>query len=258
MMPWLRSALFNIAFYTFLIVCMVLGAPTLLIGRRAVIRLAQIWAGASLWLLRVLCGTRVDFRGRENIPTGACLVAAKHQSFLEIIALVRLFPDFTFVLKRELTRIPLFGLYLSRIDQVAIDRTRGRAALAQVVEQAARVLAQGRPLFIFPEGTRQPPGAPARYKLGAGFVYAEGGVPCLPVALNTGLFWPRRAFLKRRGTAVIAFLPRIDPGLDRDGFQALLQRRIETETTRLIAEALRIDPTLSVPPDVTAATSGRT
>ncbi len=241
----LRSALFNILFYALLITLMLLGLPTLALGQRAVLRLANVWARGSLWLLRIVCGTRVEFRGRGNIPAQSCILAAKHQSFLEIIALCSLFPDFTFVLKRELTRIPLFGWYLARAGQIAVDRTRGRAALTDVSRRATEVLRAGRTLFIFPEGTRRPPDARPEYKSGIAYIYAETGAPCLPVAVNSGLFWPRRSFQRRPGTAVIEFLPLIPPGLARQEFQMRLRDGIENASRALMAEAVEADPKLA-------------
>ena len=241
----LRSAVFNVLFYALLVVVMVLGLPSVLFGVRGVLRLANVWARASLGLLRAVCGTRVVFRGRGNIPAEPCILAAKHQSFLEIIALCALFPDFTFVLKRELTRIPVFGWYLARSGQIAVDRGQGRAALEQVSRGARAVLDAGRQVFIFPEGTRRAPGAPALYKAGLSFVYAETGAACLPVAVNSGLFWPRGSFLRRPGRAVVEFLPVIPPGLPRQDFQARMSESIEAASARLMAEAVEADPKLA-------------
>ena len=241
----LRSAVFNVLFYAYLIALMVFGLPTVLFGYRGVLRLANVWAKGSLWLLRVVCGTRVVFRGLGNIPAEPCILAAKHQSFLEIIALCSMFPDFTFVLKRELTRIPVFGWYLGRSGQIAVDRGQGRAALQQVSRGARAVLDAGRQVFIFPEGTRRAPGDPAVYKAGISFVYSETGASCLPVAVNSGLFWPRESFLRRPGTAVIEFLPVIPPGLPRQVFQARMSEGVEAASARLMAEAVQADPKLA-------------
>jgi 1-acyl-sn-glycerol-3-phosphate acyltransferase len=239
-----RSMLFNILFYLALLVLMILGAPAMLWGRRGVFRLAGVWRAVSVWLLETICGLRVEYRGIENIPPGAVLIAAKHQSFLETFALLKYAPDFAIILKRQLTRIPFFGLYLIVSQQIAIDRARGRQALQQIEEAARRVLADGRQIFIYPEGTRRPPGAPPRYKLGAAALYAANDVPCLPVAVNTGLFWRRRGFLRRPGVAVIEYLPPIRPGLSREAFAARLQADIEAACDRLNAEAVRRDPSL--------------
>jgi 1-acyl-sn-glycerol-3-phosphate acyltransferase len=234
----LRSALFNLVFYATLIVMMILGAPTLLVGRPAIMRISGLWAKISLGLLRMICGTRIEVRGREHLPQQGYILAAKHQSFLDICAMIAALPEFTFILKRELMWLPLFGWYLSRSEQIAIDRGRGRAALAKVTSAAAAALARGRPVFIFPEGTRRPPGAEPKYKYGVALIYATAGVPCVPMALNTGLFWPRRSFIRRPGTAVLEILPLIPSGLDRATFFDLMQSRIEDASNRLIEEAL--------------------
>src|SRR5277367_2721326 len=196
-----RSLLFNALFYLNLMVLMVVGLPTMLFGRRAVFALARLWGAISVWLLETICGLQLEYRGVENIPPGAILIAAKHQSFLETFALLKYAPDFAIILKRQLTYVPLFGLYLIVSQQIAIDRGRGRLALQQIAAAA------GRQVFIYPEGTRRLPGAPPMYKQGVAALYAASEVPCLPVAVNTGLFWRRRGFLRRPGVAAIEYLP---------------------------------------------------
>ena len=239
-----RSAAFNALFYLNLVLQMILGLPTVLFGQPAVLRLACFWGRSSLWLLERVCGTRVEVRGIERIPAGGIIVAAKHQSFLDILAMLSVFPHSTFVLKRQLMRIPLFGLYLSRSGQIGIDRSRGRAALTQAVRGAARAIEDGRQFLIFPEGTRRPPGAPPSYKYGVAAIYQETGARCVPVALNSGLFWPRREFLRRPGTVVVEILEPIEPGLEKAAFLVLLQERIEAASDRLLNEALAHDPGL--------------
>jgi len=241
----LRSLAFNLAFYVNVIVLMIGGLPMILRGRRGIFALARLWASISIWLLKTICGLRLEFRGLENIPKGGYIIAAKHQSLLETIALLEHAPDFAIVLKRQLTLIPLFGLYLVGSQQIAIDRSRGRGALAQIIARAGEVLRAGRQVFIYPEGTRRPPGAPARYKQGVGALYAEIGAPCLPVALNTGLFWGRRGFSRRPGVAVIEYLPPIAPGLPREVFAARLETVIETACARLNEEAVAADASLA-------------
>jgi 1-acyl-sn-glycerol-3-phosphate acyltransferase len=239
-----RSLIFNALFYLNLFVLMILGLPTMLFGRRGVFALARLWGAISVWLLEKICGLRLEYRGVENIPPGAVLIAAKHQSFLETFALLKYAPDFAIILKRQLTRVPLFGLYLIVSQQIAIDRGRGRQALQQIAAAAKPVFAAGRQVFIYPEGTRRLPGAPPRYKHGVTTLYAETGAPCLPVAVNTGLFWRRRGFLRRPGIAVIEYLPVIAPGLDPTAFSERLQSTIETACARLNAEAVDRDPSL--------------
>ena len=240
----IRSILFNILFYINLIVLMVGGLPCVLMGRKASLGMAKRWGRTSVWLLGAVCNLKTEFRGLENIPKGAAIIAPKHQSIFETFALTIPIDDFTYIVKRELLWLPLFGWYIWGTEQLAINRSKGGSALAQVAAMARKILPEGRKIFIFPEGTRRPAGAKPAYKYGATHLYVESGVPCLPVALNAGLFWPRRTFLRRPGVIVIEFLPVIEPGLDRQTFAALLQERIETATNRLIAEALARDPSL--------------
>jgi 1-acyl-sn-glycerol-3-phosphate acyltransferase len=241
----LRSLIFNIVYYANLIILMILGLPTILVGRHAVFALARLWAASSLWLLETICGLRLEFRGLENIPQGGYIIAAKHQSVLETFSLVLHAPDFAYVLKQELIYVPFFGWYLLGAEQIAIDRSAGRNALSVVSARAGKVLKSGRQVFIFPEGTRRPPGAPPNYKYGVAKLYEDTQSPCLPVALNTGLFWGRRGFLRRPGVAVIEYLPVIAPGLGKDAFLPTLQSTIEMECERLYDEALAKDPSLA-------------
>jgi 1-acyl-sn-glycerol-3-phosphate acyltransferase len=240
-----RSVAFNFLFYMTLVVLMVVGLPTILAGRRGIFALASLWRAVSVWLLEHICGLKLEYRGVENIPRGGVLIAAKHQSFLETFALLKYAPDFAIILKRQLTYIPLFGLYLIVSKQISIDRARGLKALRQIAAATKPVLAAGRQIFIYPEGTRRPPGASPKYKPGAAVIYAESGAPCLPVAVNTGLFWRRREFVRRPGVAVIEYLPAIASGLDRGEFAARLQDEIEAACARLNAEAVARDPSLA-------------
>jgi 1-acyl-sn-glycerol-3-phosphate acyltransferase len=233
----LRSVLFNVAFFTTTAIFLIAGLPVLAAGRTGVFRLARAWSRTSLWLLDKICGAKVEFRGIERIPPGPVLLAAKHQSALETFALVHHIPDFSFILKRELLRLPLFGWYLRRAEQIAIDRTSGRAALDEVVMRAKALLAEGRSVFIFPEGTRRAVGAPPSYKMGVAHIYDATGATCLPVALNTGICWPRRSFVKRPGLIVIEYLEPIPPGLSRKEFASKLQDVIETRSNQLAATA---------------------
>jgi 1-acyl-sn-glycerol-3-phosphate acyltransferase len=224
---------------------MILGLPMMLFGRRGVFFMARLWGSTSVWLLEKICGLRVDYRGTENIPAGGYIIAAKHQSFLETFALLKHSPEFAIILKKSLKYIPMFGLYLIVSKQIGIDRERGRSALSQLIEQAGAVLREGRPIYIYPEGTRRRPGAPPIYKQGVAVLYSETGVPCLPVAVNTGVFWGRRGFRRRPGTAVIQYLPPIPPGLERDAFAQRLQASIEAACARLNDEAVAADPSLA-------------
>jgi 1-acyl-sn-glycerol-3-phosphate acyltransferase len=172
----------------------------------------------------------------ERIPPGGLIVAAKHQSAWETLALVPLFEDPTFILKRELMWIPLFGWYLAKARCVPIDRRAGSLALTKMNQRAREEAQSGRQILIFPEGTRKAPGARPAYKYGVAHLYENLGVPCLPIALNSGLYWPRRAVIRRPGTVRAEILEPIPPGMPRDAFFALLQSRIEASSNRLLAE----------------------
>ncbi|MBI1868948.1 MAG: 1-acyl-sn-glycerol-3-phosphate acyltransferase [Methylocystis sp.] len=241
----LRSLVFNICFYLNLWVLTILWLPGLLMHRQASMELGRVWGRTSLWLLDKICDVKAEFRGLENIPQGAFIVACKHQSAWETFVLPMKFPDFSFILKRELTWIPFFGWHLLSSEQIAIDRATGGKLLPQLTRKVKDLFAQGRQLFIFPEGTRRPPGAPPDYKYGIVHLYRETGAPCLPVALNSGLFWPRRSLLRRPGTVVIEFLPVIAPGLGSRAFFTQLRNTMETAANRLIDEAIERDPSLA-------------
>jgi 1-acyl-sn-glycerol-3-phosphate acyltransferase len=232
----LRSIVFNLLFYLNLALLLCVALPTLLMPRRAVIEMARTWGRTTLWLLRVICRIEVEWRGLEKIPPGGIIVAAKHQSVWETFALVTLFPDPIFIIKRELMWIPLFGWCAQRGGMISVDRSGGKPALAAMTEQARRAVANGRQLVIFPEGTRRAAGAEPKYKLGITHLYADCDVPCVPIALNSGLFWPRRRFLRFPGTVRVEILDPIPPGLDREAFFERLQHDLEAATARLIAE----------------------
>ena len=231
-----RSILYNALFYLNLAVLLVVAFVTLVLPRRAVIGMAKLWGRISVWLLRAVCNTHVEFRGLEKLPGGPLIVAAKHQSTWETFALLSLFDDPTFIVKRELMWIPIFGWCMWKGRMIPVDRGAGSQALIDMTRRARDEIQTGRQLFIFPEGTRRAPGAEPRYKFGVAHLYAEAGVPCVPVALNSGLFWPRRKFLRYPGTIVVEFLDPIPPRLGKDEFFERLQRDIETATARLIEE----------------------
>lgn len=244
-MLFLRSLLFNIVFFANMSVLMLIWLPALLMPRQASLSLGRAWGRSSLWWLEKIVGLKVEFRGLENIPDGAIIVACKHQSIWDTFVLPLHFPDFSYILKHELVFIPFFGWYLMSAEQIGIDRAKGGRVLPQITTKVKALFAQGRQLFIFPEGTRRPAGAPAQYKFGVAHIYRETGAPCVPVALNSGLFWPRRSFIVRPGTVVLEYLPPIEPGLDARAFFDLLQRTIETASDRLIEEAVAQDPSLA-------------
>jgi 1-acyl-sn-glycerol-3-phosphate acyltransferase len=244
----IRSVLFNVLFYLNMIALMCLALPTLLMPRRALLKVVRFWARSNHWLLRTVCGITVELRGLEKIPPGALLVASKHQSLWETFALAPLFADPAFILKRELMWLPFFGWLARKAQMIPVDRGARSQALAAISARARIELARNRQIVIFPEGTRRPPGAEPKYKYGVVHLYAESGVACLPIALNSGLFWPRRSIRRYPGTIVAEFLDPIAPGLDKQVFFERLQQAIETATARLIREGERQLGATSRPP----------
>ena len=234
-----RSILFNVLFYANMIVLMLAALPTIALPYPFFLAVLRFYARSSLWLVRVICGVRVEWRGEEKIPKGACLVACKHQSYWETFALFALLDDPTYVLKRELMWIPLFGWLARKARMIPIDRGARVTALAQMAALAREEMARSRQIVIFPEGTRRAPGAAPRYLPGAAHLYAETGLACVPVALNSGLFWPRRSLRRYPGTVLVEVLDPITPGLDKRTFLRRLQNVLEEATARLVAEGRR-------------------
>lgn len=232
----LRSALFNIVFYINTALFVVLGAEFFLAPRKWAIRALQAWASTSLWLLRVMVDIKIEVRGLEHVPHGACLVAGKHQSAWETFAILPYLDDPAMVVKKELTYIPFYGWFMHKFRMIGVERSAGSQALRNLIARAREEIARGRQIVIMPEGTRRAPGDPPDYKPGAAALYGALDVPCIPFALNSGLYWPRRKFLRYPGTVILEFLPPIPAGLSRKEFQARLQEQIETATARLVAE----------------------
>lgn len=237
MTAYLRSALFQVGFYGWTALCGLLYLPLLALPRRVLVAAAEIWAGGCLMMLRRLAGLRLEVRGREHAPAGAAIVASKHQSAFETIAFHLLVKDPAIVMKRELMLLPSYGWLARKLRMVEVDRSAGARALKQMVRGAAAAVAEGRPVVIFPEGTRTTPGVRAEYQPGVAALYRQLGLPVVPVALNSGVYWPRRRFLKRPGTLVVEFLPPLPPGLPRDVFTSRLTQAIEEGSERLLGEA---------------------
>jgi 1-acyl-sn-glycerol-3-phosphate acyltransferase len=196
----------------------------------------KTWARSSLWWMRLITGTKMEVRGLQHIPQSGGLLAGKHQSAWDIFALLPLMADPALVLKRELTFIPVFGWFCLKFQMIAVDRAAGPSALKKMIVDAKQAVTDDRQILIFPEGTRMAPGAQPDYKPGATALYMQLGVPCTPFALNSGLYWPRRQFIRRPGTIIVEFLPPIEAGLTRREFSARLQETIEGATDRLGAE----------------------
>ena len=232
-----RSLVFNALFYVNTALWLIAALPTFFMPYRAIIEVAKAWGRFNRALTRMVAGIDYEIRGAEKIPRGPVIVAAKHQSAWETFALLSLFDNPTFIIKRELQWIPIFGWFTIKGRMVPVQRGAGSQALNNMIERARIELSRGRQLVIFPEGTRRAPGAEPRYKYGVAQLYAAEGVPCIPIALNSGLFWPRRSLRRNPGTILVEVLDPILPGLDKDVFLERLKNEIETATARLIAES---------------------
>ena len=237
MIARVRSLLYHLLFliWTFGLAIPIL--PLLLAPRSWIVAAARLWQNGTLFLLRVVVGLRWEVRGRENIPTGPALIASKHQSAWETVVFHNLLSDPAFILKKELQAIPFIGWYLTKHGMVPIDRKAGAAAMKVMLRGAQAALQRGSQVVIFPEGTRTGLDQAAPYNPGVGLLYASLDMPVVPVAVNSGLFWPRRGLVIRPGTVTIEFLPAIPPGMDRRQFIATLQDRIEAAVARLVDEA---------------------
>jgi 1-acyl-sn-glycerol-3-phosphate acyltransferase len=237
-MIFLRSLLFMIAFYAWSVFMALAMLPTVIGPRRWMIAAFRIWGRGIYVLLAVICGIKVEVRGQHLIPKGAALVAPKHQCMFDVFSQFVWLPDSCWVMKKELMWIPFFGWYSAKTQMIVVDREGGSAALKKMVKQALVRFADNRQLVIFPEGTRGEPGVAGDYKPGVAALYRELGVPCAPVATNSGVHWPAHGFLRRPGTIVFEFLEPIPPGLKRATFMETLKTQIETASDALLAEGL--------------------
>lgn len=231
-MTILRSTLFFLWFVLASVVIHIAALPALVLPPRAALFAGRVWCAAILWGLRVFAGIRIEVRGK--VPTDGALIAAKHMSMLDTIALYVQMREPHFVLRRSLLKIPFWGWFVARSGMIAIDREGGASALRRMAADVRAVIRSGHAVIIFPEGTRKKPDAEPAYKPGVAGLYGQLGSECVPVALNTGLFWS--PFVKRKGTVVIEFLPAIPPGLKRREFMAELEHRIEHATRLLVME----------------------
>lgn len=234
----IRSIIYVFWLYGSILVLGVIWLPAFLMPRQASMTGMKVWAAGARWALRWICGVRTEFRGLENLPEGPCLVASKHQSMYDILMPFLFLKDPAYVLKRELMFYPFFGWYAWKADMIPINRGGYIKTLKMMIKRARREVDRGRQFLIFPEGTRRPPGAPPAYKSGVVAMYKEIDKPCVPVALNTGLCWPRKGITRRPGLIIFEILPPIEPGLPREEFMERLQSAIEPASERLLDEGL--------------------
>ncbi|SIQ65131.1 1-acyl-sn-glycerol-3-phosphate acyltransferase [Rhizobium sp. RU35A] len=245
----LRSVLFNTLFYANLILRMIVLTPIyFLLPRKKAFAIPKAWARSNHWLMEKIVGTRFTIEGLENIPKTGCIFAPKHQSFWDTYALLPWIDDPVFILKRELTWIPLFGWYLMKQRMIPVDRGARGKVMVEVMRRTKIEMDNGRQLIIYPEGTRRPPGAEPAYRYGIARIYRDTQVPVVPIVLHPGLFWPRRSTLRYPGHFRVRILPAIEPGLDPDAFFARLVETLETASDQLLLDEVAANPHLPLPP----------
>lgn len=234
-MQWVRSLVFNAQIYVMMLLMAIVFFPFALFSRDWALKACHTWCRWVVWTARWMVGLRVEIRGTP--PSTPCLVAAKHQSFLDIIVIFGAVPLGRFIMKRELLFAPILGQYALRIGCVPVDRGKRGQAIAKMVKDVNKGLRRPGQLIIYPQGTRVAPGDVKPYKIGTGVLYEQLGQPCVPVATNIGLFWPKRGVLRKPGTAVVEFLETIPPGMSKEDFIEKLGTCVETRSNALMAEA---------------------
>jgi 1-acyl-sn-glycerol-3-phosphate acyltransferase len=231
----IRSALFFVWFALVSALLAIAYLPTLILPRKVIVHGSRLWSRCVLFGLKWIAGLGYEVRG--TVPKEAVLIAAKHMSMWDTVALYLILTDPAVVLKSGLRLIPFYGWYTWKAGSIAIDRDGKASALRKMANDAKAAMADGRSVLIFPEGTRKLPGAAPDYKPGVAGLYGQLDTPCVPVALNSALFWTGPGgFLKKPGRVVVEFLAPIPPGQRRREFMAELERRIEDATNRLLAE----------------------
>lgn len=249
-MTTLRSLLFVVWLYLSMAVFAIGLSPTLLLPYRVAMTVIRFWARFVLFGLRWIAGVKVEFRGLEHRPTGAALMAGKHQSMLDVIAPFAILPDNCFIMKKELMPLPFFGWFAWKTRMIAVDRSAHAKALKDMVKQARARHAEGRQILIFPEGTRAEVGAAPDYKPGIAALYRDLDVPCTPIATNSGQHWPAHGFRRHPGTVVYEFLPPVPAGLKRAEFMAQLEETLERASNalskRVVKERLKFGELKSV------------
>lgn len=255
-MQMIRSLIFNLAMYVWMAVLGIVYAPWAILSPDGARRACDVYARHTIWMLKAITGLKAEIRGTQ--PTGAALIAAKHQSFLDILMIWSALPRAFFVMKSILRFAPVLGAYALRLGCIPVHRGKRAEAIKMMLAEVRSGKRAGGQLLIYPQGTRVAPGAVRPYKVGTFALYEQLGQPCYPVATNVGVFWPKRGVLRKPGLGVVEFLDPIPPGLDRATFMALLTERVETASNRLMAEAgfpVAMTPPAPVLPDVPKSTS---
>ncbi|MEM8577295.1 MAG: lysophospholipid acyltransferase family protein [Pseudomonadota bacterium] len=234
-MRYALSVLFTVQAYFMMLIWGLVFAPWALFSPTGARTACRTWASYAMWTARLMIGLRTEVRGTP--PTGEVLVAAKHQSFLDILMIFNAVPTAKFIMKRELLYTPIIGIYAYRLGCVPVSRGKRGAAIAKMVADVEAGRAQPGQLVIYPQGTRVAPGAHIPYKVGTAILYEQLAQPCVPVATNAGLFWPRKGLMRHPGLAVVEFLEPMATGTSRDAFMAELEEVVEARSNTLMAEA---------------------
>lgn len=232
---WIKSLVFVGQMYLMMLVIGLVYLPYALASRNGARAACKAYCRWVLWTARWMVGLHSEVRG--PVPTGEVLLAAKHQSFLDILIIFNAVPSGKFIMKREILWTPIIGLYAVRLGCVAVDRGKRGAAIRKMSEDVKKGRADAGQLIIYSQGTRVAPGVKAPYKVGTGVLYEQMGQPCVPAATNVGVFWPRTGIYRKPGLAVVEFLPPIAPGLGREAFMQQLESSIETRSNALMREA---------------------
>lgn len=232
----IRALLFNAWFWLWTVVMALVILPSIVLPWRWMWALVRFWLSGVRWGLKAIVGLDVEVRGLERVPDRPVVFAVKHQSAWETLILPLIQPNVSIVLKKELADLPFFGWYTRKTGMIAVQRSAGAQALRALVQSARAVIAEGRSIIIFPEGTRAPVGQHGNHHPGIAALYRQLDAPIVPVALNSGLYWGRRSFLKRPGTVLVEFMSPLPPGLDRAAFMHRLKAELDGATDRLVAE----------------------
>ena len=227
----LRSLLFNIFLYLGIVFVFLVALPTLLLPSRFTLYFGKFLGGYVVLIVKIFLSTKVEFRGINNIPkSGKYFVASAHQSMFETFALQSVLDYPVFILKKELLKIPLFGLYLKKIKSIEIARNTTTKDNLNFFDKVANIIkSETRPLLIFPQGTRVKFDEKIPFKKGVGRIYEALNISCVPVALNSGKVWPKNGILKYPGKITVSFLEPIKPGINKDEFVKILEKKIYEE-----------------------------
>lgn len=235
MIQWVRSIVFTVVIYIWMAILGLLFTPYALVSKKGALRACKLYARSTIWMARWMVGIQGEIRG--PVPTGEVLIAAKHQSFFDILLIFHAVPHGKFIMKRELLWTPVIGVYAKRLGCIPVNRGKRGAAVAKMVKDVAKEFAEPGQLVIYPQGTRVAPGVSKPYKVGSAVLYEGLQYSCIPVATNVGLFWPRDGLLRKPGRAIVEFLEPIPPGVPRDAFMRQLETEIEGASDRLMREA---------------------